>query len=143
MSDDFGGVTVLDNSEITNQPGYLVTPVVSSSGIVLGDNNVVEFTPVLPYHQTDLGEAELQRTLIQLREKVEQYFDIIAETLHENPTLQEETLKTLQDIKEDIRVITGDEPLSSIISQAQFKLRCAHVAIPSVTIIVRQLPPII
>jgi hypothetical protein len=130
MSDIPNGITVLDNTGKVNAEGVYQIQPVTGSGIALGGDVKVYFTPVLPIRKTDLSEDKLQTALVQLRDKVEQYFDIAAEALHDNPTLQEEIIRSLQEIKEELRVI-GKKPLSYVISEQQFNLRKIHVAIAS------------
>lgn len=74
-------------------------------------------------------EESLENSRKKLLEEIEQYFDIVAETLHDNPELQEEMLNQLQELKEEIRVPRTDKPLSYLLSEVQFGLRRIHVTI--------------
>ncbi|HRJ76761.1 MAG TPA: hypothetical protein PLX90_12240 [Anaerolineales bacterium] len=75
----------------------------------------------------DLGDKELQVAYKQLLEKIDQYFDLVAETLHDNPSLQEEMLKRLQEAKAILRDKTNEPDWT--LSRAQFEVRRVHVAI--------------
>lgn len=75
----------------------------------------------------DLGDKELQAAYKQLLEKIDQYFDLVAETLHDNSSLQEEMLKRLQEAKAILRDKTNEPDWT--LSRAQFEVRRVHVAI--------------
>jgi hypothetical protein len=61
-------------------------------------------------------------------DKIDKYFDIVAETLYDNPSLQEESLKRLQEAKEIIRK-NDDNDFAWTLSRAQFEIRRVHVVI--------------
>jgi hypothetical protein len=133
MVESAKGPTVvnLNSGQINAVGGAVISDVhafmqgtISGSGIQLPNNNKIFYTPI--YVTED--EAKLKLALDDIREKAEGYFGIIAETLFDNPHLQEEIMERLQSIKEDVRVI-GDKPLSYVVSKAQYGLWQVHVAI--------------
>lgn len=110
----------------SNQPSYFVD-ITSGSAISIGKGSniqVVRYEPVILPRDDD--GAELQSAYRQLREKIERYFDIVAETLGDNSQLQEETLKMLQCAKE---LLHEKPPEAGTLSRAQFDVRRVHVAI--------------
>jgi hypothetical protein len=96
-----------------------------SSHIVVGDNNVINFTRVVSH--IELSPEEIQIAYKKLHEKIEYYFDIVAETLYDNNYLQEKSLKGLQNAKEILRENVSDPELA--LSRAQFEVRRVHVEI--------------
>lgn len=71
---------------------------------------------------------ELNSARKELLERIDKYFDIVAETLYENSSLQDESMKRLQDAKEILRKNEGDD-LAWTLSLAQYEVRRVHVAI--------------
>jgi hypothetical protein len=79
-------------------------------------------------YQSEKITKELKGASEQLLDKIDKYFDIVAETLYDNPLLQDESLKRLQDAKEIISKNDGGD-FSWTLSRAQFEVRRVHVAI--------------
>jgi len=106
---------------------------INESNIVVGGNNIafdkVNVSNVYygDVYRNEIPE-ELQKASEQLLDKIDQYFDIVAETLHDNPSLQDESLKRLQEAKEIIRK-NDDKDFAWTLSRAQFEVRRVHVAI--------------
>ena len=107
-------------------------------GDIIGFNNVVRGDiagrdVIVNYYQpTNITDEtlqdEIQESIKKLSQKIELYFDIIAETLHHNPKLQEEYLKRLQNAKEILRKNENDD-YAQTLSVAQFEVRRVHVGI--------------
>jgi hypothetical protein len=116
------------NSEPINIEGNI-----NESNIVVGGNNVsfgkINVSNVYygDVYRNEVPE-ELRKASEQLLDKINQYFDIVAETLHDNPSLQDESLKRLQEAKEIIRK-NDDNDFAWTLSRAQFEVRRVHVAI--------------
>lgn len=106
---------------------------VKGSDIVVG-GDVVGFdkiTNIVNYYKPSIPEEidkELEAAHQQLLERIDKYFDIVAETLYDNSSLQEESLKRLQDAKEILRKKEGGD-LAWTLSRAQFEVRRVHVVI--------------
>lgn len=103
---------------------------IQSSGIAIGRGasvQVVHFEPAVKRTLGGLGEEELKKAYARLLEKIEQYFDIVAETLHDNQYLQDEALKRLQNAKQILR--EQDEDWEWMLGRAQFEVRLVHAAI--------------
>ena len=75
----------------------------------------------------DSEKKEIAASRKRLVEQIEKYFDIVAEALYDNPELQEEMLRHLQNAKELIRDL-HDDPEKNL-SRAQFEVRRVHVRI--------------
>lgn len=109
-----------DNSDdVVAIGGNIASSVIHIAGRDVYYNNVVSLA--------DLGDKELQVAYKQLLEKIDQYFDLVAETLHDNPSLQEEMLKRLQEAKSILRDKTNEPDWT--LSRAQYEVRRVHVSI--------------
>lgn len=97
----------------------------SGSTIVVGDGAEVVFSNVVSL--ADIDDDELQAAYKRLRAKIDEYFDLVAETLHDNHYLQEESLERLQRANEILQE-KSDDP-AWVLSRAQFEVRRVHVAI--------------
>lgn len=120
-------------SDKKSEPKISIEGNINESNIVVGGNNVafdkINVSNVYygDVYRNEVPE-ELQKASEQLLDKINQYFDIVAETLHDNPSLQDESLKRLQDAKEIIRK-NDDKDFAWTLSRAQFEVRRVHVAI--------------
>lgn len=76
---------------------------------------------------SDINDEELQNSYKKLLEKIDHYFELVAETLHDNPALQEEMLKLLRNAQEILGEKSNDPEW--VLSRAQFEVRRVHVAI--------------
>ncbi|MEM7342993.1 MAG: hypothetical protein AAF485_02010 [Chloroflexota bacterium] len=110
---------------------------INIGGDVIGYNkvggNIAGRDIIIQHVNPDTDESnnlqeDIQHALEKLAEQIEAYFDIIAETLHHNPKLQEEYLKRLQSAKEVLRKNEEDDHASTL-SIVQFEVRRVHVGI--------------
>jgi len=105
---------------------------ISGSGIAIGEGSHVQFQyyqPVVQRVFSNLSEEELQEAYRRLLGQIEQYFDIVAETLYDNNYLQQESLERLQKAKEILQNREQDDDLEWVLSRAQFEVRRVHVGI--------------
>jgi hypothetical protein len=104
----------------------------AGSGIAIGEGAHVQiqyYQPVVQQVFSNLSEEELQEAYRKLLAQIEQYFDIVAETLYDNNYLQQESLEHLQKAKEILQNREQDGDLEWVLSRAQFEVRRVHVAI--------------
>lgn len=99
--------------------------IISGSTIEVG-GDYIPFSRAIG-RDIDPQEKEFKTSCRRLHEQIEEYFDLVAETLHDNPRLQDEMLKRLQNAKEMLQNME-DDPEGGL-SQAQFEVRRVHVAI--------------
>ena len=120
--------TVIDDKDDTDDPDdgnvSINLSSLKSSNIQIAGGDVYFHNVV---SLADLNDGELQTSFKQLLQKIDQYFDLVAETLHENPSLQEDMLKRLQEAKSILRDKTNEPEWT--LSRAQFEVRRVHVAI--------------
>ena len=126
-----GGLAGADETQADTIGSPFPEPI-SGSGIAIGEGSNVHiqyYQPVVQQVFSNLSEEELQQAYRRLLGQIEQYFDIVAETLYDNNYLQQESLERLQKAKEILQNREQDDDLEWVLSRAQFEVRRVHVAI--------------
>jgi hypothetical protein len=102
-----------------------------TEGVFIGSKIHIgsESIPFLRTVTADTGSesAGFDNLVSRLAKQIEKYCDIVAETLHENPDLQQQMFDQLQNAD---KLLRGDvQDLKVTLSQVQFEVKKVHVAI--------------
>jgi len=101
------------------------TPTSESIGVDRPQANALDeyYRPVVQQVSSNLSAEELQEAYRRLLGQIEQYSDIVAETLYDNDYLQQKSLGHLQKAKMILQDRKQDDDLEQVLSQAQFEVQ--------------------
>jgi len=107
------------------------TPTSESIGVDRPQANALDEynRPVVQQVSSNLSAEELQEAYRRLLGQIEQYSDIVAETLYDNDYLQQKSLGHLQKAKMILQDRKQDDDLEQVLSQAQFEVQHVRAGI--------------
>lgn len=109
--------------KITFDGKTALTRVTASTPINIGGADV-HYHHVVTGDSSDLEDEDLDSAQKRLNKQIEQYFDLVAETLHHSPKIQDEAIQRLQKAKEMLHK-DGDDPAWALIT-AEFEVKNVH-----------------